>query len=422
MGPEKEYLDRLVEKRNRAWNAAQDVLKKAVAEERQMDGEERQTYDQAVAEVDQLDVDIKDMHSSVERNREAEVAREAYASVVQPVHEERQAVSEIDQIAALARGEIRTANFDFRAVAAEKAAIRAGAGERELRDLIKDTAAAGGNTVPSSFMRQLYDYLELYSAVRQTNVTILTTATGESLTIPTVAVHGTAALKGEGTALAEADPTFGTVALGAWKYGQLLQISNEMLADTGVNIQGFIAEDMGRAIARVTDAAYTSGTGSSQPQGFLGQFATSVTTQTVATGVPSYANLVDLFHSVEPLYRAQGAYWMTSDSNIGKLRQIIDTTGRPLWQTAVAAGAPDTLLGAPVIVSPNITNFATAAAGHLVFGNFSGLVIRDVGTINLARSDDFAFSTDLVTFRTTLRTDSKIRDTRTIRIAKSPTT
>src|SRR5512142_3468011 len=58
------------------------------------------------------------------------------------------------------------------------------------------------------------------------------------------------------TALAEADPTFARVTLKAWKYGQLVQTSSELLADSSVGIESFLSEDTGRgALGRAVGAS-----------------------------------------------------------------------------------------------------------------------------------------------------------------------
>jgi HK97 family phage major capsid protein len=59
-----------------------------------------------------------------------------------------------------------------------------------------------------------------------------------------------------------------------------------------------------------------------------------------------------------------------------------------------------------MVLDPNVTTFATAGGTHMAFGNFSNFYIRDVANVRFERSDEFAFSSDLVTFRTVLRSDS----------------
>jgi HK97 family phage major capsid protein len=54
---------------------------------------------------------------------------------------------------------------------------------------------------------------------------------------------------------------------------------------------------------------------------------------------------------------------------------------------------------------------ATAlSAKSLVFGDFSQFFVRFAGGVRFERSDDYAFNTDLVTFRALLRADCSLVD------------
>ena len=414
------YLDGLNTERNRAWNEARTMIAEANEAGRVLDAEERQKLDRINAAIDDYDVQIREMSERRTRTREAEIAREAYAPVVQPAAEQRQIEAEVDDLTRFLKGEIRSLDLDLTQVAAEKRAIRSGLTGAELRTNVKVTAALGGNTVPTSFLRSLYDYLEQYSGLRQTNVRVITTASGENLDMPTVATHGTAAIVGEGTALASADPTFSKVTLGAWKYGQLLQISRELIEDSGVDVLGFIAEDMGRALGRAADTDWVTGSGTNKPKGIVGIYATAVTGQNGSTGLPSYLNLVDTVYSIAAPYRARGAYWLVKDATAGKFRGMTDTQGRPIWEPSVQVGTPDRLLGFPVVTDPNVPSMGTSI-GCAVFGDFSGHVIREAGTVRVERSDEFAFDKDLVTYRGTYRTDSNVLDSSALRVYKGGT-
>jgi HK97 family phage major capsid protein len=398
-----DYLKNLQGIRLSAWEANKAILDTAGKEGREFTAEEQAAWDKANADIDGYDEQIRSMLEIDRREAEAAEARTAYESILGSKELDRRDDKQVDDVTRFLRGELKSLELDFRGVAREKRNLRSG---MEHRDLQEDVAASGGYTVPTNFMRQLWDYLEWYSGARQLNVTVFTTAGGEALQIPNVLTHSTAALKGEGTALAEVDPQFGQVTLNAWKYGVLSQVSSEMLADTGIDILGWLAEDCARAIARVTDVDYVTGSGSSKPKGIVSTQTVGATAQTAATGVPSYANLIDLIYSVNPVARSQGAQWFTRDTNVAKIRKILDTTGRPIWEPSLQVGEPEVLLGYPVVQDPNVTAFGTAAGTHVMFGNFRTFAIRDVGTLRFERSDDFAFSTDLVTFRTVLRTDS----------------
>ena len=399
------YLNQLRDSRQRAWHEAKELLEVAEREARELTGEEQAKWDTINRDIDEKDAQIRSFLDIEQREREADKARAAYEPVIVEAEQARRTEKQVDDMTRFLRGEIRSIDIDLGPAWREKRLIRSGAGARELRDLVSDTDALGGNTVPTSFQRQLVEYVEFYTGARNLNVTVLTTQSGEAIEIPNVATRSTAAIRGEGTALGEVDATFGQATLNAWKYGVLTQVSNELLTDTGIDMLGFIARDTAQAIARITDTDYVTGSGSSKPKGIISTQAVGATAQTASTGVPSYGNLVDLVYSVNPQARALGAYWFTLDTNAAKIRRITDTTGRPLWEPTLTAGEPDRLLGYPMVLDPNVAAFATAGGTHMAFGNFSSYYIRDVASVRFERSDDFAFSSDLVTFRTILRTD-----------------
>lgn len=372
------------------------------------------------AAIDGAESSIRSAQRAEQAVRESDQARAEYARIVRPaVLDQRESAAD-DELMAFLRGEKRSIDFDLRPVARELRAIRSGAQGKEFRDLVTGTAALGGNLVPTSFLRQLYQHLEYYARIRSTNVRVVTTTSGESLDMPRVATFGTAAVVGEGTALAEADATFSKVTLGAFKYGQLIQVSTELMQDSGVDIMSFVAEDAGRAIGRVTGSAFFNGSGSNAPQGVLTAYATGVTGQNGATGLPSYANLVDMVYAVDAPYRERGAFWAWRDATVGGIRKIVDSQNRPLWEPSLQMGEPDRLLGYPVVIDPAVAALATGVVCG-AFGDFSGFVIRDVGSVRFERSDDFAFDRDTTTFRVVMRTDSDVLDTRSIRVYRGGT-
>ena len=408
-----EYIEQLVEARNKAWHQAKDLMGLATSEKRELDSEESAQLDRIFADMDAKDAEIKGLSARAQSARESDIAREAFADMVRP----SEPAPAADPVDAFLRGltGARSMDIDIRKAAAEKRAIRAGATGRELRDLTVGSATGGGNTVPTSFERQLYDFLENVSGVRQV-ATVITTTGGENLDLPRVSAHGTAAIVGEGTALAEADPAFAKVTLGAWKYGQILQMSSELLQDSGVDIVGFAAADLGRALGRASGSAYAVGTGSNAPQGVMTAIGTAVTGGTGVAGVPTIANLTDLVYSLgDPGYR-QNASFLMRDATAGKIRNLTNTSGDFLWQPAVVAGQPDRLLGFPVVIDPFVVATGTAA-NSVAFGDFAaGFVIRDAGSIRIERSDEFAFANDLATWRAILRTDSDVRDQNAMRL------
>jgi HK97 family phage major capsid protein len=373
------------------------------------------------AEIDSLGDRIESLIGLEKQNAETDKQREAFERVVRPDGVGKDPNSVDDRLTQFMRSALPDSDtwgpkaIEFAIPQKTKDYVRAKAtGSLESFDLgvgVPNATTAGGYTVPTGFLATLYEHLIEFAAIRQTNAQILTTSSGENLLVPKTTSHGAAALVLEGGTLAESDPAFGQVTLNAYKYGQLIEISTELVSDSAVDIVGYLARAAGIAIGTATGTAYVTGTGSSQPQG-IANAPTAGVTGGAGTGLTVSGNaLIDLYHSVVTGYR-RNSYWVMNDLTAAYVRKIRDDTGGAglgnfLWQPGMQAGQPDLLFGRPVVTDPNVAVQAVNAYS-IAFGDFSQyFTIRDVAGVRFERSDDFRFNADLIAFRCILRTDSK---------------
>lgn len=281
-----------------------------------------------------------------------------------------------------------------------------------------------GGIVPIDFYDQLLSYLIEVSGVMQTGPTVLNTVGGEPIQVPIVNQHtGLSSASqvtvsaAQGGTLPSADPVFAQKTLTANKFGIMIQVSRELIDDSGVNLLGYLAMSAGRALGNflgnelVNGGSGISGSILAAPVAIVGASGVSATPATGSgqvEGGPSYANLVDMEYSVIAPYRqSRSCYWLAADKTLGVLRKLTDTVGRPIWEPSTVLGAPDLLLGKPLVADPFMPAIG-AAAKSIVFGDFSQYFIRMVGGVRFERSDDFAFSTDLVSFRAIIRADGNL--------------
>lgn len=392
-----EIVKRLRDRRTNVWEQAKELADRAADENRAFSAEEQGTWDGLNAELDALDTRIKSALDVEERAKQADEAFERVAGkAAEPGVQQRQQGGE----------ELRK----FLTGEGPRAYEVKPAGPVNFRDLSKLTDAAGNNTVPTSFYDRLIAHLIETSAIMQSGATILNTTSGEIIQIPKTTAHSSAALVAETGSISESDPTFGQVELGAYKYGTMVQVSRELLTDTGVDLEGYLAMQTGRALGNAFGTHAVTGTGSSQPRGVVTDATLGVTGGTGVSGAFTADNLIDLFYSVIAPYRMSNACrWIMKDATAGEVRKLKDENGQYLWQPSLVAGAPDTILGKPVLTDPNVAAVATSAKSVL-FGDFSQYFIRLAGGVRFERSDDYAFGSDLVSFRALLRADSALVD------------
>jgi HK97 family phage major capsid protein len=236
-------------------------------------------------------------------------------------------------------------------------------GRTDFRTLSKLTAGAGANTVPTSFYDRLIAHLIETSGVMQTGPTVLNTTSGENIQVPKTTAHSSAAIVTEGAAISASDPAFGQTTLGAYKYGTLIQVSRELLTDTGVDLEGYLAMQAGRALGNAFGAHMVTGTGTAQPTGVAtvatvgvtGPTGTSTSFGNQATVGQGADLLIQLFYSVIAPYRnSPSAAWLVKDSTMGTLRQIKSTAGDYLVQGGIAGPTGESILGKPVYTDPNV--------------------------------------------------------------------
>ena len=241
--------------------------------------------------------------------------------------------------------------------------------------------------------------------------TVVNTASGEDIKFPQITAHSSASLVAEGGAIGESDPTSASVTLGAFKYAYLVQVSSELLADEGVDIEGFLAQDIGRALGNGAGADFAVGNGSSKPNGVMNASGTGVTCAS-ATAITS-DEVIDLYHSVTSPYRVNGA-WIMNDATLKEVRQLKDSNNQYLWQPSLQLGNPAQLLGSPVATDPNIETIATAKK-VMAFGDMSKYFIREAGGFQLDSKHRLCVFNDLVTFRAIYRADGDLMDTNAVK-------
>lgn len=401
------YAQMLTEKRANVWEQAKALLDNAAKEKRELTAEEQGSYDKMHADLRSQKEAIDRLVQADADHKASEEALRSLAGAQKSGPTSAETDGEDPALRAFLRGEAR----DF-TVKGSKADIRtlSRLGSADLRSLVKGTTTAGGFTVPTNFYSKLWAHLILTANLMNAGATVLTTDNGDSLQIPTTTAHSTAALVAEAGTISASDPAFAQRTLGAFKYGVLIQVARELLDDTGVDLEGYLSMQAGRAVGNALGTDLVVGNGTNKPLGITASTTLGVTGGTGVVGAFTFDNLIDLHYSVIPQYRnTPSAGWLFNDTSVGAARKLKDGQGRYLWEPSLVAGTPDTILTKPVYTDPNIPATALSAKSVL-FGDLAAYFVRVVNGIRFEQSLDFAFNTDLVTFRCLIRADGILVD------------
>lgn len=383
--------------------AAQRALLDAVdAEARELTAEENETFTRTNEAYDSRAAHIAEIEATEQRIAayEASVAQiPGGPSVDEAIHTDGQILR------SMGRGESR--GFDFLPPSIDERAANT-----------KLSAGVGANLVPTGFYPRLFESLVEASSVMAAHGAILNTSTGENIQLPLSNAYPTAALLTEGSAISASDATFGQTTVAAYPYGHTTQVSNYLLTDESVDITEFLARRGGEACGNGIGAAFITGTGTSQPTGIMGSAGFTTVASASGSAAAGFVlnDVLTLTHSITRPYRINASY-VCNDSVTLTLRKLKDTTGQYLWQPSVVAGLPDTLNGYPIYTDPACPTATTTGGKGLAFGDWTrGLAVRIAGGVRVDSSADFAFSSDLVTYRFIVRADSRIVDTNAARV------
>jgi HK97 family phage major capsid protein len=294
---------------------------------------------------------------------------------------------------------------------------------REMRANATDPNEKGGYTVATEMLEMIYESMKDYGGLASVSQ-VMTTDRGNTIEWPTS--DGTAEegeLLGENTETNEEDVAFGMKDLGAKKLSsKVIRVSNELLQDSGVNIQAFLANRIGQRLGRGEAKYLVQGTGAGTPEQPTGlQTAVTNVTNVAAANEFTWQEVNALVHSVDPAYRRAAGFRIGMNDNTLKLMtEMEDLQGRPLWLPAVAGAVPATILGRQYFVDQGIADIANNAK-FMYAGDFQQFIIRRVRYMVLKRLVERYAEFDQTGFLAFHRFDCVLQDTAAIKALAGPT-
>lgn len=278
------------------------------------------------------------------------------------------------------------------------------------------TDSLGGFLVPQEFSNEL-DVATAFTGEVERLAKKLNTASGGLLDYPTLNDTATDAnLVSEGSAVTVQDMTFANAQLSAYNYSSLVKVSQQLLQDSAFDLNAFLVEAMGERIARATNAAFTTGTGSSQPQGIV----TGSSLGNTAAGATAITadDILDLIYSVDASYRNKPGFGLMAHDNIIAAVRALglgSANDFPVFIPSMEAGQPDRIFGVPVYVNNDMQSSIATGTKTMVAADFSKFVVRNAGGIQMLRLNE-RFADELeVGFVSWKRSDSKVLDSRAVK-------
>ena len=304
----------------------------------------------------------------------------------------------------------------------------------DLAELRVMTLSSSGAGVPTDLERRIVAKLQQASTLRSL-AKITTIDSKRTVTIENALP--TSALVADNGAITAYDATFGTqISVVPYKFVCATTMTQEFIDDvvgtggigTGLD---YIAQRCASSLALTLDSYYTTGTGSSEPQGIFDTGATSLAglvTQGVVLAEDALIaavtgdNIIDCVHAVPPQYRQSPRFkWLFSDTFLKTVRKLkVTGTNEYVWKPSenysdLTAGVPGFLYGVPYVIGTYVATTDTTATG----ANVQGKAMAGVGNWDYFEIFDRSGMTSMIdpfsgaanmrsTLYTYMRTDSRI--------------
>jgi len=280
--------------------------------------------------------------------------------------------------------------------AAEKVFVKAN--EKRAVDQGIASVGIGLYLVPEDFMAELTPRLAHYGPfgvdVPNAPFRQITTQSGASMPWPTVDDTGNASYlldEGDSAQTSQTDITFTSETLASYVHTTGLNtVSRQLLQDGFTDAGAIVAEILGVRMSKGVNAAMSTGTGSSQPEGISYGATSGVVTESSTAFTPN--NVIDLKNSVDYAYWNGPKVGFMMHQNILTALQKLDTStsnySQAMWQPSFAAGQPSTILGHQYWVNNGLASAQALNAKIMYFGDFNYFAKRVVQGMTMQRLEE----------------------------------
>lgn len=388
------YTLALKERIGSAWEAQKSLLDLTLAESRSLTPEEREQLERMDKDLDNLLAEQKRYAERLELVEKANAFRDDFAPRVEAAREQRRDPTDRELLGQLIKGEIR------------------GFVSRESNEY-RALQSEGGSAVPTTFA----DMVSVYARTLNPTLglaTVLNTPNGNPLTIPRltsdVSVAGT--VTAENAGITVGDATISNVSLVAYGYKTIQVVSTQLWRDNVIGLETLLAQTAGRSIGIATGAAFTTGDGTGDPNGFITAGSVGATAVSGTAGGQQASDTffgpldcLNLYMSVAVPWRAVGA-WQVSNTAMTKIRSFRDSNGMWMYDPGLVTAMQPTFLGRPIYENPTMAAVASATKS-VAYGDFSQYVVRQL-PLRVDVSSEYGWGSDQMAIRVILETDGDL--------------
>lgn len=217
----------------------------------------------------------------------------------------------------------------------------------------------------------------------------------------------------EGASISSIDSEFVKVELGAYKYGEIVKFTREVVEDVNFNIVAHAGQRLGMAFAKAFEKAIITGTGSGQPEGLLSATPNNDDMQKASQQVTAKRGAISANDVVASYYNLphecrQNAVFVCHPDTVKALAMLQDANGRQLLTDGLEPGVR-TLMGCRVIECAYMPKLGTASAKVGMFVDVKrALTVGVRSDVQVRQLHELYAVTDMVALVATARMDAKV--------------
>ena len=379
----------LKEKRNELQDKMEGIVNLAKTEERAMNEEEIKNFDEMEKEIKNIDETLK-RGEVVDRMEKKEV---------------------VD------KKELSQEEKDVKAFASYIRDMASGIKNTETQLTKGDNGAVIPTTIIQKIISKVEDICPIYKLSTKYPI-------GGTINIPkedesTDAI--TVAYATEFTDLTSHSGKTGTIELTGYLYGALTKISKSLLKNSDFKLTEYVINKMAKKIAKFLEGELLNGT-TNKVSGVVGSYDSTNMKVTLAKKSSVTADeLIDLQELVPDVYAGE-AIWVMNKATRKSIRKLKDGQGNYLLEKDSTARWNYKLMGNDVYCSDNITALGTASKPVIMFGDFSGLAVKESEQGEIQVLNELYAAQHAVGVVAWGEVDAKVEDTQKIAVAVSGTT
>ena len=277
-----------------------------------------------------------------------------------------------------------------------------------------DNGAVIPKTIVKKIMEQVENISPIYKLATKYHLAGTVNVPKEDNTSDTITV----AYATEFTELESHSNKFATIELTGFLYGALTKISKSLLRNSDFDLTNWVVKKMAKKIAKFIEGELINGT-PAKTAGIAGSYDADNMKVTLAkAGAITADELIDLQELIPDEYQAD-SIWVMHRATRKAIRKLKDGQGNYLLEKDSTSKWGYKLMGNDLYCSDNMAVLGTAGKNVVMFGDFSGLAVKEGEKTEIQVLTERFATQHAVGVVAWGELDAKVEDTQKIAVAET---